>query len=81
MRLTQLRSSFLRLSAIACALVALGVPQATARAAEQTPPPATDQPCIKNGKDGKPDALHPSGKGYEIWATSMQSLLDELMKP
>lgn len=32
-------------------------------------------------KDIMPDALHPNGKGYEIWATAMQPLLDELMKP
>jgi len=28
-----------------------------------------------------PDALHPSPKGYQIWADTMQPVLDELLKP
>lgn len=31
-------------------------------------------------KDIMPDGLHPSAKGYQIWAENMQPLLDELMK-
>jgi len=31
-------------------------------------------------KDIMPDALHPSARGYEIWASAMQPLLDEMMK-
>ena len=30
--------------------------------------------------DVMPDALHPNEKGYQIWAESMQPLLDEMMK-
>ena len=32
------------------------------------------------GKDIMPDALHPNAKGYQIWADTMQPLLDEMMK-
>jgi len=28
----------------------------------------------------RPDHLHPTAKGYQIWADAMQSTLDELMK-
>jgi len=31
-------------------------------------------------KDIMPDGLHPNAKGYEIWATAMQPLLDEMLK-
>ncbi len=31
-------------------------------------------------KDIMPDGLHPNAAGYEIWAKSMQPLLNELMK-
>ena len=31
-------------------------------------------------KDIMPDGLHPNAAGYEIWAKSMQPLLDEMMK-
>jgi lysophospholipase L1-like esterase len=31
-------------------------------------------------KDIMPDALHPNAKGYQIWADTMQPLLDEMMK-
>ncbi len=31
-------------------------------------------------RDIMPDGLHPNAKGYQIWAESMQPLLDELMK-
>ena len=31
-------------------------------------------------KDIMPDALHPNGKGYKIWADAIQSTLDEMMK-
>ncbi len=31
-------------------------------------------------KDIMPDELHPNAAGYEIWAKSMQPLLDEMMK-
>jgi lysophospholipase L1-like esterase len=31
-------------------------------------------------KDIMPDGLHPNPKGYEIWATAMQPLLDEMLK-
>ena len=31
-------------------------------------------------KEIMPDGLHPNTKGYEIWAASMQPLLDEMMK-
>lgn len=31
-------------------------------------------------KEIMPDLLHPNAKGYEIWASSMQPLLDEMMK-
>jgi lysophospholipase L1-like esterase len=31
-------------------------------------------------KDIMPDALHPNGKGYQIWADAMQPLLDEMLK-
>ena len=31
-------------------------------------------------KDIMPDGLHPNEKGYQIWAESMQPLLDEMMK-
>ena len=27
-----------------------------------------------------PDALHPNGKGYEIWAETMEPAVNELMK-
>ena len=31
-------------------------------------------------KDIMPDALHPNGKGYKIWADAVKSTLDEMMK-
>jgi beta-glucosidase len=31
-------------------------------------------------KDIMPDKLHPTEKGYKIWAEAMQPLLDEMMK-
>lgn len=31
-------------------------------------------------KEIMPDALHPNGKGYEIWAEAMQPLLQEMMQ-
>jgi lysophospholipase L1-like esterase len=31
-------------------------------------------------RDIMPDALHPSAKGYQIWADAMQPLLDEMLK-
>ena len=31
-------------------------------------------------KDIMPDGLHPSAKGYQIWADAMQPLLDDMMK-
>ena len=31
-------------------------------------------------KEIMPDGLHPSAKGYQIWAEAMQPLLDEMMK-
>ena len=31
-------------------------------------------------KEIMPDGLHPNAKGYEIWAESMQPLLEEMMK-
>ena len=31
-------------------------------------------------KDIMPDLLHPNAKGYQIWAETMQPLLDEMMK-
>ncbi|MES2459349.1 MAG: platelet-activating factor acetylhydrolase IB subunit [Armatimonadota bacterium] len=38
------------------------------------------QPDGVLSKEIMPDALHPNAKGYEIWADSMQPLLDEMMK-
>jgi lysophospholipase L1-like esterase len=32
-------------------------------------------------KDIMPDALHPSAKGYQIWADAMEPTLAEMMKP
>ena len=31
-------------------------------------------------KEIMPDSLHPNAKGYEIWASAMKPLLDEMMK-
>jgi lysophospholipase L1-like esterase len=37
------------------------------------------EPDGKIPDDVFPDQLHPSAKGYEIWAKAMQPLLDEMM--
>ncbi len=38
------------------------------------------QPDGTLSADVMPDALHPNEKGYQIWADSMQPLLDEMMR-